>query len=67
MLDKKATETTNYILGLLQLPNPTFHYVIIQPVILELLCSVYLQGRKDQVDKVIFEEGPGGSIIFPNK
>lgn len=65
MLDKKATEATHKIFGLLQLPNTTFHFVTIQPVILELLTFAYLQGRKDQVNKVVFEEGLGGSITFP--
>lgn len=67
MLDEKATELTNQILGLLQLQNMTFHFITIQPVILELLISVYLQGRKDQIDRIVFEEGPGGSITFPGK
>ncbi|GAI85720.1 unnamed protein product [marine sediment metagenome] len=67
MLDKKATETTNQILGFINLPDSTFYFVTIQPIILELLTSVYLQGRKDQVNKVVFEEDPGGSITFPGK
>lgn len=67
MLDKKATEATNQILGLLQLPNSTFHFVTIQPLILDLLTSVYLQGRKDQVERVYFEEGPVGTITFPGE
>jgi len=67
MLDKKATEATNQILGLLQLPNPTYYYVVIQPIILNLLKSIYLKGRKDQVDKVLFEEGSDGQLTFPGK
>ncbi|GAH21231.1 unnamed protein product [marine sediment metagenome] len=67
MLDKKATETTNQILGLLQLPKTTFAFVTIQPIILDLLTSTYLLGRKDQVNKVVFEEGPEGSITFPSQ
>lgn len=67
MLNKKATELTHQIFGLLQLPNTTFHFVTIQPLILELLISVYLQGRKDQVDKVTFEQLPNGSLKFPGQ
>ena len=67
MLDKKANEITNQILGLLQLPNLTFQFVAIQPIILKLLETTYLQGRKDQVDKVTFEQLPNGSLKFQVK
>lgn len=67
MLDEKATEATNQILGLLQYPNVTFHFVIIQPIILKELELAYLQGRKDQIDKVVFKQGPGGELTFPGK
>lgn len=67
MLDKKASELTNHIFGLLQLPNTTFHFVTIQPVILKELETVYLQGRHDQVDKVTFEQDSDGSLKFQDK
>jgi len=67
MLDKKATEATNQILELLQLSNSTFHFVTIQPVILHWFETVYLHGRKDQVDRVTFEELPNGSLKFQDK
>ncbi|MBA7701398.1 hypothetical protein ES703_110134 [subsurface metagenome] len=67
MLAKKATETTHQIFGLLLLPNTSFPFVTIQPLILKLLESVYLQGRKDQVDKVPFKQLPDGSLKFQDK
>ncbi|MBA7674179.1 hypothetical protein ES703_82386 [subsurface metagenome] len=67
MLAKKATETTHEVFVLLQLPNTTFHFVTIQPLILKLLESVYLQGRKDQVDRVTFEQLQDGSLKFQDK
>ncbi len=67
MLEKKATEITNQIFGLLQLPNPTYHYVVIQPLILKLLETTYSQGRQDQVDRALFEQLPDGSLKFPDK
>ena len=67
MLNKKATETTNQILGLLQLPNLTFQFVTIQSIILKELETTYLQGRKDQVDRVTFEQLPDGALKFQEK
>ncbi|MBA7701998.1 hypothetical protein ES703_110749 [subsurface metagenome] len=67
MLNKKATEAAYDILGHLQIPITTYAFVTIQPYILELIISIYLQGRKDQVNKVVFEEGPGGLITFPGQ
>jgi len=67
MLDEKATETTYQILGLLKVPNPNYHFILIQPLIVQLLIATYLQGRKDQIDKVSFEQLPDGSLKFFNK
>ena len=67
MLDKKATETTNQILGLLQLPTSTFHFVTIQPIILKAFEVIYLKGRWDQCNKVLFDTAKDGSLKFQDK
>lgn len=67
MLATKATLATNQILGLLELPNPSCYFTVTQSVILELLTSTYLQGRKDQIHRVQFKQLPGGSLEFTNK
>lgn len=67
MLDKKATELTNTIFSLIDVSCTTFNFITIQPVILKHLEDVYLQGRKDQVDRVTFEQLPNGSLKFKDK
>jgi len=67
MLDKKATELTSTIFASLNIPNSTFYFVTIQPIILKELETTYLQGRKDQVNRVTFEQLPNGSLKFPAK
>jgi len=67
MLDKKATELTSTIFASLNIPHSTFYFVTIQPIILKELEAAYLQGRKDQVDRVTFEQLPNGSLKFPAK
>ena len=67
MLDKKATELTTTIFSSLDIPHSTFYFVTIQPIILKELETIYLQGRKDQVDRVQFEQLPNGSLKFQDK
>jgi len=67
MLDKKATELTSTIFAALQIPNSTFYFVTIQPIILKHLEESYLQGREDQINKVIFEKGKDGTLKFPGQ
>lgn len=67
MLDSKATEATIRILGLLGYSRKTTYFVSIQPFILKLLEDTYLKGRKDQVDRVTFEQLPDCSLKFQDK
>lgn len=67
MLDKKATEATINILELLGHSSNTGYFITVQAVILKHLETIYLQGRKDQVDRVDFEQLPNGALKFQNK
>ncbi len=67
MLDKKATEATIQILDLLGHSSNTGYFITVQTVILKHLETIYLQGRKDQVDRVNFEQLPSGALKFPDK
>jgi hypothetical protein len=67
MLDKKATEATIHILDLLGHSSNTAYFITVQTVILKHLETTYLQGRKDQVDRVNFEQLPNGALKFQDK
>jgi len=67
MLNKKATELTYQVLSSLCKNATTFNFVEIQPIILKELETAYLQGRKDQVDRVTFEQLPNGALKFQDK
>lgn len=64
MLNKKSKEITDDIFSTLFIHREDYHFSEIQPLILKYLETVYLQGRKDQVDKVTFEQDSDGSLTF---
>ncbi|MBA7622087.1 hypothetical protein ES703_29458 [subsurface metagenome] len=67
MLEKNAAKATDLILEVFVLPDVKFTFITIYPIILKLVNKIYLQGRKDQADKVVFEVGPKGTFKFPGK
>lgn len=64
MLNKKATKLTKQIISVIQLPDTTHTFITLHPLILNLLIEIYLQGRKDQIDKVGFTFKEDGSLKF---
>jgi hypothetical protein len=66
-LENKAAQATDQILEVFKLPDVKFTFITIYLIILKLVNKIYLQGRKDQVDKVVFEVGPKGTFKFPGK
>ncbi|MBA7582751.1 hypothetical protein ES708_24688 [subsurface metagenome] len=67
MLEKKSIRATKEILEILRLSKMNFTFKLIQPVILRYFTSIYLQGRKDQADKVLYTVNPKGIITFLDK
>ena len=67
MLNKESHKATKQIFRILQLSESSIGAKKIQPAILRFFTSIYLQGRKDQADKVAFERGPEGIITFLDK
>lgn len=66
MFNKKATKVTYSLMHLLNLSESHISFSPIYDIILNLLQDTYLQGRKDQVDKVVFKLNENGSIIDPS-
>ncbi|GAH82573.1 unnamed protein product [marine sediment metagenome] len=67
MLDKKATELTNALLSYFPIKLFKYHEACIHALILDSIEFGYLQGRKDQIDKVEFWKSSSGSLKFRNK
>ena len=66
MLNRKAVEVTNQITGRLHLPESTQDFLIIQTIILKSLEEVYLQGRRDQVNRLDIRVDKDNRITFPS-
>ncbi len=67
MLDKKATELTNALFAYFDINLIKSHEADIHALILNSIEFGYLQGRKDQIDKVEFWKSSSGSLKFRNK
>jgi hypothetical protein len=67
MLKQKSLRVTSQICRILHSHKLCYPHDIIQSLILEYFTSIYLQGRKDQIDKVVFKVGPEGIVTFPDK
>jgi hypothetical protein len=65
MLNRKAVEVTNQITGRLHLPESTQDFLIIQTIILKSFEEVYLQGRRDQVNRLDIIVDKDNRITFP--
>lgn len=66
MLELKSHLVTAKILAQINTETTIFDTVLIRPIILKALEEVYIQARQDQINKVVFDLRPDGSIIFPS-
>lgn len=67
MLNKESLKATEQIFGILRLPKSSIIAGHVQRTILRFFTSIYLQGRKDQIDKIAFKVDPKGVVTFPDK
>jgi hypothetical protein len=67
MLNKESHKATEQIYRILRLPKTSITAKRIQPAILRFFTSIYLQGRKDQADKVLYTVSLKGIITFLGK
>lgn len=67
MLRQKSHELSWKILAQFKGKATTYDFTLIEPIILKFLEAVYIQARKDQIDKIPFDELKDGSIHFQTK
>ena len=67
MFNNESIKATKMIFAVIQQPETSFTFKSIQSIILKSFTSVYLQGRKDQRDKVPFVVSTRGVVVIPDK